>query len=186
MLLRISTIRSKAECVGIFGITSRCNVLKNIIVYSDERQRRSKLQKTVQKLVLRWRSCRLCRPAETILQVYLQTARFPAIPFGITMQNDPGWGGGSVGGLVGMTNMDITNCSAVTDIIINIGYNGGYQNLRVGGIAGVSRGTVNYCYAGGSMSSISSMWVQKLWNAGANIWMGGLSRRYRFAQQRRS
>ena len=42
-----------------------------------------------------------------------------------------------------MTNMNITNCSAVTDIIINIGYNDGYQNLRVGGIAGVSRGTVN-------------------------------------------
>ena len=72
-----------------------------------------------------------------------------------------------------MTNMNITNCSAVTDIIINIGYNGGYQNLRVGGIAGVSRGTVNYCYAGGSMSSISSMGY-KNWNAGANIWMGGL------------
>ena len=36
-----------------------------------------------------------------------------------------------------MTNMDITNCSAVTDIIINIGYNVPYQNLRVGGIAGV-------------------------------------------------
>ena len=62
-------------------------------------------------------------------------------------------GGGSVGGLVGMTNMDITNCSAVTDIIINIGYNGAYQNLRVGGIAGVSRGAVRYCYAGGSMRS---------------------------------
>jgi len=72
-----------------------------------------------------------------------------------------------------MTNMDITNCSAITDIIINIGYNGAYQNLRVGGIAGVSRGTVNYCYAGGSMSSISSMGY-KNWNAGANIWMGGL------------
>lgn len=86
---------------------------------------------------------------------------------------DPGWGGGSVGGLVGMTNMDITNCSAVTDIIINIGYNGPYQNLRVGGIAGVSRGTVSYCYAGGSMRSTAKSWYSN-YNQGANIWMGGL------------
>ena len=33
----------------------------------------------------------------------------------------------------------------IGDIIINIGYNGRYQNLRVGGIAGVSRGAVRYC-----------------------------------------
>lgn len=78
-----------------------------------------------------------------------------------------------VGGLVGMTNMDITNCSAVTDIIINIGYNGPYQNLRVGGIAGVSRGTVSYCYAGGSMTSISPG-SHRGYGSGASIWMGGL------------
>ena len=96
---------------------------------------------------------------------------------GYTIQDnhakDPGWGGGSVGGLVGMTNMDITNCSAVTDIIINIGYNGPYQNLRVGGIAGVSRGAVRYCYAGGSMRSTAKSWY-KHYTQGANIWMGGL------------
>lgn len=72
-----------------------------------------------------------------------------------------------------MTNMDITNCSAVTDIIINIGYNGHYQNLRVGGIAGVSRGAVRYCYAGGSMRSTAKSWY-KPYTQGANIWMGGL------------
>ena len=72
-----------------------------------------------------------------------------------------------------MTNMDITNCSAVTDIIINIGYNGRYQNLRVGGIAGVSRGAVRYCYAGGSMRSTAKFWYNNYYG-GANIWMGGL------------
>lgn len=72
-----------------------------------------------------------------------------------------------------MTNMDITNCSAVTDIIINIGYNGPYQNLRVGGIAGVSRGAVRYCYAGGSMRSTAKSWYNH-YTRGANIWMGGL------------
>ena len=163
-------IHSNAECVGIFGITVGATV-KNVVVYSDEG---NVIEAT--KDGESW----YCVGG---LVGFAAGRDNPASVFtnctvsGYTIQDnhakDPGWGGGSVGGLVGMTNMDITNCSAVTDIIINIGYNGGYQNLRVGGIAGVSRGTVNYCYAGGSMSSISSMGY-KNWNAGANIWMGGL------------
>lgn len=163
-------IHSDAECVGIFGITVGATV-KNVVVYSDEG---NVIEAT--KDGESW----YCVGG---LVGFAAGRDNPASVFtnctvsGYTIQdnhaNAPGWGGGSVGGLVGMTNMNITNCSAVTDIIINIGYNGGYQNLRVGGIAGVSRGTVNYCYAGGSMSSISSMGY-KNWNAGANIWMGGL------------
>lgn len=164
------TIRSKAECVGIFGITSGA-VLKNIIVYSDngseiEATKEGRSWYCVGGLVGFAGSRDKKESAFTNCTVSGYTIRD-------NHENNPGWGGGNVGGLVGMTNMNITNCSAVTDIIINIGYNDGYQNLRVGGIAGVSRGTVNYCYAGGSMSSISSMGY-KNWNAGANIWMGGL------------
>lgn len=164
------TIRSKAECVGIFGITSGA-VLKNIIVYSDNG---SEIEATKEG-----RSC-YCVGGLVGLAAGRDN---PASVFtnctvsGYTIQDnhakDPGWGGGSVGGLVGMTNMDITNCSAVTDIIINIGYNGHYQNLRVGGIAGVSRGAVRYCYAGGSMRSTAKSWY-KPYTQGANIWMGGL------------
>lgn len=163
-------IHSNAECVGVFGITVGATV-KNVVVYSNEGNVIEAAKDGVS-----W----YCVGG---LVGFAAGRDNPASVFtnctvsGYTIQdnhaNAPGWGGGSVGGLVGMTNMNITNCSAVTDIIINIGYNGGYQNLRVGGIAGVSRGTVNYCYAGGSMSSISSMGY-KNWNAGANIWMGGL------------
>ena len=164
------TIRSKAECVGIFGITSGA-VLKNIIVYSDNG---SEIEAT--KEGRSW----YCVGG---LVGFAAGRDNPASVFtnctvsGYTIRdnhaNTPGWGGGSVGGLVGMTNMDITNCSAVTDIIINIGYNGHYQNLRVGGIAGVSRGAVRYCYAGGSMRSTAKSWYNH-YTRGANIWMGGL------------
>ena len=163
-------IHSNAECVGIFGITVGATV-KNVVVYSDEG---NVIEAT--KDGVSW----YCVGG---LVGFAAGRDNPASVFtnctvsGYTIQdnhaNDPGWGGGSVGGLVGMTNMDITNCSAVTDIIINIGYNGGYQNLRVGGIAGVSRGTVSYCYAGGSMTSISSGKHQG-YGSGASIWMGGL------------
>lgn len=163
-------IHSNAECVGIFGITVGATV-KNVVVYSDEG---NVIEAT--KDGVSW----YCVGG---LVGFAAGRDNPASVFtnctvsGYTIQdnhaNKPGWGGGSVGGLVGMTNMDITNCSAVTDIIINIGYNGGYQNLRVGGIAGVSRGTVSYCYAGGSMTSIS-LGKHQGYNSGASIWMGGL------------
>ena len=164
------TIRSKAECVGIFGITSGA-VLKNIVVYSDngseiEATADGKSWYCVGGLVGFAASRNMQNSVFTNCTVSGYTIRD-------NHANDPGWGGGSVGGLVGMTNMDITNCSAVTDIIINIGYNGGYQNLRVGGIAGVSRGTVSYCYAGGSMISTAKSWYNR-YDWGANIWMGGL------------
>lgn len=163
-------IHSNAECVGIFGITVGATV-KNVVVYSDKG---NVIEAT--KDGVSW----YCVGG---LVGFAAGRDNPASVFtnctvsGYTIQdnhaNDPGWGGGSVGGLVGMTNMDITNCSAVTDIIINIGYNGSYQNLRVGGIAGVSRGTVSYCYAGGSMTSISPGRHQG-YGSGASIWMGGL------------
>ena len=163
-------IHSNAECVGIFGITVGATV-KNVVVYSDEGN--------VIEAKQDGESC-YCVGG---LVGFAAGRDNPASVFtnctvsGYTIQDnhakDPGWGGGSVGGLVGMTNMDITNCSAVTDIIINIGYNGPYQNLRVGGIAGVSRGAVRYCYAGGSMRSTAKSWY-KHYTQGANIWMGGL------------
>lgn len=163
-------IHSNAECVGIFGITVGATV-KNVVVYSDEGN--------VIEATEDGESC-YCVGG---LVGFAAGRDNPASVFtnctvsGYTIRDnhakDPGWGGGSVGGLVGMTNMDITNCSAVTDIIINIGYNGPYQNLRVGGIAGVSRGTVSYCYAGGSMTSISPG-SHRGYGSGASIWMGGL------------
>ena len=163
-------IHSNAECVGIFGITVGATV-KNVVVYSDEGNvieatKEGESWYCVGGLV--GFAAGRDNPASVFTNCTVS---------GYTIQdnhaNDPGWGGGSVGGLVGMTNMDITNCSAVTDIIINIGYNGPYQNLRVGGIAGVSRGAVRYCYAGGSMRSTAKSWYNS-YDRGANIWMGGL------------
>lgn len=84
--------------------------------------------------------------------------------------------GGLVGFAAGRDNPAsvFTNCTVSGYTIQDNHANApGWGGGNVGGIAGVSRGTVNYCYAGGSMSSISSMGY-KNWNAGANIWMGGL------------
>ena len=98
-------------------------------------------------------------------------ANYASNPYG------PGWGGGCVGGMVGATNMDIRNCTAVTDITLDIGYCIGYCNLRVGGLAGVCRGSVDACYVGGSIVSPDK--PEAVRNAGnfagrTSIWVGGI------------
>ena len=163
-------ISSEAQCVGVFGITVGA-VMKNVILYSDEGN-------TIEGNVNgeSW-YCIGGLVGFAAKKDVADSAFTNCTVSGYTILdshvNAPGWGGGNVGGLVGMTNMDITQCSAVTDITINVGYNGGYQNLRVGGIAGVCRGSVRYCYAGGSMVSTANQ-DYKNYGAGANIWMGGI------------
>lgn len=98
-------------------------------------------------------------------------ANYASNPYG------PGWGGGCVGGMVGATNMDIRNCTAVTDITLDIGYSIGYCNLRVGGLVGVCRGSVDACYVGGSIVSPekpSSVRHDLDWAQHTSIWVGGI------------
>lgn len=85
----------------------------------------------------------------------------------------PGWGGACIGGLVGATNMNITNCTAVTDISIELYYKVANMNVRVGGIAGVSRAALKNCYAGGSITDNTGLKSNGPGN-GTCIWVGGL------------
>lgn len=60
-----------------------------------------------------------------------------------------GWGGGTVGGLAGVCNMDLTGCSAVSDLVLNI--NQANDNVRVGGLVGATQKQIISCYAGGTI-----------------------------------
>ena len=67
-----------------------------------------------------------------------------------------GYGGGGVGGLVGICNMQLSHCTAYTTVkITNPGENTfkGTRTVRVGGLAGTARyaNSIQYCYAGGTI-----------------------------------
>ena len=95
---------------------------------------------------------------------------------------DGAWGGGSIGGLAGATNMDISKCTAVNDITIAYTYTGTYKNIRVGGLVGNCRATIDGCYAGGSIESTvttqrtdGSYGNQKSAANSTSIWAGGIA-----------
>ena len=181
--IRNINIHSENQCIGVFGITVGAS-MQNVVLYSDkgstiEGMPRGRSWYSIGGLVgfagsgdfgenvgtTRFENC-------TVSGYTIRDSRGNDLG-GQASNYAPGWGGGNVGGLVGATNMDISKCSAVTDIIIDIGYNVAYQNLRVGGIAGICRGTISSCYAGGSMVDSSGLQMKNT-EAGTSCWMGGI------------
>lgn len=163
-------IKASTQCVGLFGYTIGAN-LKDIVMYSD-------------------RGCKIVNDENGtgwyavgglvgFAGAGKNNASFTNCSVsGYTIQdtraNNPDWGGGCVGGLVGATNMNITGCTAVTDIVLSPTYDIGYKNLRVGGIAGVCRATLDKCYAGGSVTAAAMKKSHVGVAHSTNIWVGGL------------
>ena len=171
--IRNISITSSAQCVGLFGFTSGAQ-LRNIIMYSD---RGSVIKNTADGQ--NW----YClgglvgfagAGSDDTSTAALTNCSVSGYTIQDNWKNIPGWGGGCVGGLVGATNMNITGCTAVTDIVLNIAYENAYANLRVGGIAGVCRATVDKCYAGGSIKSTSTVPLQNSASKSTSIWASGL------------
>ena len=168
--IRNVQIESTAQCVGLFGYTIGAN-LKDIVMYSDRASEIVNGKKgtgwyAVGGLV-GFAGAGKDNASFTNCSVSGYTIRD-------IRENPSGWGGGCVGGLVGATNMNITGCTAVTDIELNPGYNTAWNNLRVGGIAGVCRATLDKCYAGGSITVGKLNTYHSGYGKSTSIWVGGL------------
>lgn len=163
-------IKASTQCVGLFGYTIGAN-LKDIVMYSD---RGSKIVNDENGTgwyavggLVGFAGAGKNNASFTNCSVSGYTIQD-------TRANNPDWGGGCVGGLVGATNMNITGCTAVTDIVLSPTYDIGYKNLRVGGIAGVCRATLDKCYAGGSVTAAAMKKSHVGVAHSTNIWVGGL------------
>lgn len=163
-------IKASTQCVGLFGYTIGAN-LKDIVMYSD---RGSKIVNDENGTgwyavggLVGFAGAGKNNASFTNCSVSGYTIQD-------TRANNPDWGGGCVGGLVGATNMNITGCTAVTDIVLSPTYDIGYKNLRVGGIAGVCRATLDKCYAGGSITAAAMKKSHGGVAHSTNIWVGGL------------
>ena len=168
--IRNVQIESTAQSVGLFGYTIGAN-LKDIVMYSD---RGSEIVNNKNGTgwyavggLVGFAGAGKTGASFTNCSVSGYTVRD-------IRENPSGWGGGCVGGLVGATNMNITGCTAVTDIVLNVTYDVSYTNLRVGGIAGVCRATLDKCYAGGSITAKEMQNAWKSYGKSTNIWVSGL------------
>lgn len=175
-IIKNVNISSGNQCVGLFGITAGAK-LENIVLYSDDED-----NAITEDGGQRW----YCigglvgfagkGTSSTANQAVISNCSVSGYEIVDNRGTDGsgGWGGAYIGGLVGATNMDITGCTAVTDITVNYKYNSKDINIRVGGIAGSSRGTVSDCYAGGQIVSTVATRDTSANFQNTSIWVGGI------------
>ena len=163
----------KSSCAGLFGVVYN-GTLKNIILYSSDGKGEiaSSTDNTTES---RWYAMGgLAALAASDGDSAIENCAVAGyrIRADVRMYSASGsWGGAEIGGLVGISNMDLKNCTAVTTITLP-GSIRSLDNIRMGGLAGASQKTIRNSYAGGEIR------IEALENGGknlaGNIYAGGI------------
>lgn len=105
---------------------------------------------------------------------------------GYTIQDNStrsAWGDACIGGMFGMSTMDLKQCTAVNDIILNTVFVGWGNSdiktdgvsVRTGGLVGSMRGNISSCYTGGEISITKECQANAVQPYGSKIFLGGIT-----------
>lgn len=134
-----------SSCAGLFGVVFN-GTLKNIILYSENGatvQSRTNSNDSVWYAMGGLAGMAVTNSGSAIENCAVAGYR---IIDGHT--GGETWGGTSLGGLIGVSSMDFTGCTAVTQVTYAAEDD---DNERVGGLVGSCQGTITNCYAGGTI-----------------------------------
>lgn len=153
------SIQSNSYAVGLFGVTVGATI-KNVIMYSDndsEIKRCETKGDDYPDKVGAYALGGLIGVAYdydiTSTSRFIENCAIAGYQIVDDSTNQQGLGEANVGGLTGVANVYLKNCSAVTNIIINSHpeKSAKYGNIiRVGGLTGAALGKVENCYSGGN------------------------------------
>ncbi len=144
---------SDINTTGLFGLTVNAE-LKNIILYSPDgtgiiRSHNTKENSTDGNWYAMGGIVGLAATTTNTTESILNCA---VAGYKIIDENETcAFGGGGVGGLVGICNLELKQCTAVTDILIDFQHSSSARNVRVGGLVGSCQKTISQCYAGGEI-----------------------------------
>lgn len=162
-------IHADVNMVGLFGVTAGAR-LQNIVLYSEWDNVIEITDKSDRWYCVGGLVGFAAKGNNKAAQIENCTVSGYKI---LVSRSKHGWGGGSVGGLAGASNMDLSKCTAVNDIVVDAKYNQGYQNIRVGGLVGNLRATVDGAYCGGSIRSMMNNGNDP--RSSTSVWVGGIS-----------
>lgn len=175
-------INSKDTAVGLFGIVSGAQI-RNVILYSDKGnyiQRKAESEKT-------WYTIGgLCGLASAGQGNSAEKAAITNCTVsGYTIQDNStksAWGDGSIGGMIGMSTLDLEQCTAVNTIVLNTVFTNAEGmiksdgvSLRTGGLVGCMRGTITACYTGGEIVCTDACLENAKQSYGGKIFLGGIT-----------
>ena len=157
-------INSNCYNVGVFGTTAGATI-KNIVLYSDNGgiiQRSSTVEDNQCAYALGGLAGIAYEYADERgkSEAVIQNCAIAGYKIQDNSKNKLGLGEAVVGGLIGVSSLELDKCSAVVDIAINCTHLNKDNELvaprwgnfvRVGGLVGGVRGKVSNCYTGGKI-----------------------------------
>lgn len=167
LIANVNIQGQKSSCAGLFGVVFN-GVLRNVVLYSEDGQ--GFVNSHNNKTDSSWYAIGgLAGLAATSSAQRSAIENCAVAGYTITDSHTGGgdWGGTGLGGLVGISNMNLFGCSAVTDIVLSSDDN---DNVRVGGLVGTSQGSISSCYSGGSIQV-----KEAVVDAKRGIFIGGIS-----------
>lgn len=180
-------IYSQSVATGLFGSIIGAKV-KNIILYSDNGNYIQRSPESSKSWYAMGGLCGLAAvgmgnsPKDTVI------TNCTVSGYVIRDNSKQGaYGDANIGGMIGMSTLDLEGCTAVNNIEINTVFKGSKVDgvsLRVGGLVGSMRGNVTNCYTGGDISctedclidATSEGWAYGRWGSNASkIFIGGIT-----------
>ena len=101
---------------------------------------------------------------------------------GYTIQDNTtngAYGDSNIGGMFGMSTMDLSECTAVNKIVLNTRASGRMESVRTGGLVGSMRGRITNCYTGGEITCtqecLDNVHYYDTWSEGSRLMLAGIS-----------
>ena len=168
LIANVNIQGQKSSCAGLFGAVFN-GVLRNVVLYSEDGKGFVESYDNSQgSTESTWYAIGgLAGLAASTQGSAIENCAVAGYTITDSHTGGGGWGGTGLGGLVGISNMNLFGCSAVTDLVLKSHDN---DNVRVGGLVGASQGSISSCYSGGSIQ-VKDAQV----DAARGIYIGGIS-----------
>ena len=164
-------INSKNTVTGLFGSIIGAKV-SNVILYSEKGNYIQRYSGTERGWHVLGGLCGLAAVGKGNSAENVKISNCTVSGYTIQDNSDKGaYGDSSIGGMFGMSTMDLRECTAVNTIIINMTENNRTESVRVGGLVGSMRGVISNCYTGGEITCTDTC----LQNRRTRLMLAGIS-----------
>ena len=164
-------INSKNTVTGLFGSIIGAKV-SNVILYSEKGNYIQRYSGTERGWHVLGGLCGLAAVGKGNSAENVKISNCTVSGYTIQDNSDKGaYGDSSIGGMFGMSTMDLRECTAVNTIIINMTESSRTESVRVGGLVGSMRGVISNCYTGGEITCTDTC-LQK---RGTRLMLAGIS-----------
>ena len=171
-------INSSSTVTGLFGSIIGAKV-QNVILYSEKGNYIQRTAPGIRSWYALGGMCGLAAVGKdsTAADTYIENCTVS----GYIIQDNStqgSWGDGNVGGMFGMSTMNLSRCTAVNKIVLNTQFDAGKgdgTSVRTGGLVGSIRGELEECYTGGEITCTTRCLENTTHRYGGKIFLGGLT-----------